>query len=51
MSDAEVAAEDAVEEFLTAGQRAAYGRFEGPPSVEDLRRCFLPAVVVDELAD
>ena len=37
-----MAAEDtAVEEFLTAGQRAAYGRFEGPPSVEDLRRCFL----------
>ena len=31
----------AVEEFLTAGQRAVYGRFEGPPSVEDLRRCFL----------
>jgi hypothetical protein len=29
------------EEFLTAGQRQAYGRFEGSPSVEDLQRCFL----------
>jgi len=31
MSDRDAAAEGAlVEEFLTAGQREAYGRFEGP---------------------
>jgi len=42
VSDRDAAAEGAlVEEFLTAGQREAYGRFEGPPSVKDLQRCFL----------
>jgi hypothetical protein len=29
------------EEFLTAAQRETFGRFVGPPPVEDLERCFL----------
>jgi hypothetical protein len=29
------------DEFLSAAQRETFGRFLGPPPVEDLRRCFL----------